>query len=61
MASLGVTRQRAAERGFARSETDWRILLADARIDAVSITTPNNLHREMALALLAASKHVWCE
>ena len=60
MASLGVTRQRAAERGFARSETDWRILLADVRVDALSIT-PNNLHREMALALLAASKHVWCE
>ncbi len=43
-----------------RAVTDWRMLLADARIDIVSITTPNNLHREMALALLAAGKHVWC-
>ena len=35
--------------------------LATARIDIVSITTPNNLHREMAVAFLAAGKHVWCE
>ena len=56
-----VTKQRAAETDFRRTETDWRQLLGDSRIDIVSITTPNNLHREMAVAFLAAGKHVWCE
>ena len=27
----------------------------------VSITVPNRLHREMAMAAIAAGKHVWCE
>jgi predicted dehydrogenase len=56
-----VTKQKAAEIGFRRAETGWRQLLGDRRIDIVSITTPNNLHREMAVAFLAADKHVWCE
>jgi predicted dehydrogenase len=55
------TSRRAAEYGFARAETDWRKLLADRSVDVVSITTPNNLHRELAVAFLEAGKHVWCE
>ena len=47
--------------GFARASDDWRALVADPAIDIVSITTPNGLHREMALAALDAGKHVWCE
>ncbi|WP_018634316.1 Gfo/Idh/MocA family protein [Neomegalonema perideroedes] len=47
--------------GFAAATEDWRALMADPRIDVVSITTPNALHHEMALAALAAGKHVWCE
>ena len=47
--------------GFARATADWRELVADPGVDVVSITTPNRLHREMALAALAAGKHVWCE
>ena len=47
--------------GFARSTTDWRELLADPAIDLLSITSPNGLHREMAVAALEAGKHVWCE
>lgn len=57
----GLTKQRASEAGFGRAETDWRRLLDDPRIDIVSITTPNNLHREMAVAFLEVGKHVWCE
>ena len=34
---------------------------ADPEVEVVSITTPNRLHREMALAAMAAGKHVWCE
>ena len=51
----------AAAFGFARSTTDWRDLLADPSIDLVSVTSPNGLHREMAVAALEAGKHVWCE
>ncbi|MBL9058855.1 MAG: Gfo/Idh/MocA family oxidoreductase [Mangrovicoccus sp.] len=47
--------------GFSRAEPDWRALVADPAVDVVSITAPNHLHREMALAAIAAGKHVWCE
>jgi predicted dehydrogenase len=51
----------ADEFGFARATTDWRSLLADPAIQLISITSPNGLHREMAIAALEAGKHVWCE
>jgi predicted dehydrogenase len=51
----------ARELGFERSGDDWRALLADPEVEAVSICTPNYLHQEMALAALQAGKHVWCE
>ncbi|GAB4391665.1 MAG: Gfo/Idh/MocA family oxidoreductase [Kiloniellaceae bacterium] len=47
--------------GFARSTEDWRALVRDPNVDLVSITTPNALHHEMALAALAEGKHVYCE
>ena len=47
--------------GFARATGDWRDLVADPDVQVVSITTPNLLHKEMALAAIAAGKHVWCE
>jgi predicted dehydrogenase len=47
--------------GFAKSTADWRRLVADPEIDLVSITAPNALHKEMALAAIAAGKHVYCE
>lgn len=51
----------AAQFGFEASTDDWRQVLTDPRVELVSITTPNGLHREMAEACLAAGKHVWCE
>lgn len=51
----------AHQYGFARSSGNWRELVSDPRIDVVSITTPNTLHKEMALAAIAAGKHVHCE
>ena len=38
--------------GFARSTTDWRSLMTDPKIEVVNITTPNNMHLEVALAPL---------
>ena len=51
----------AARLGFARSTGDWRQLVEDADIDVVDITSPNNFHHQMALAAIAAGKHVYCE
>ena len=59
-------RQASAERfaarcGFEKATDDWRAVVDDADVDIVSITTPNRLHCEMALAALEAGKHVHCE
>jgi len=51
----------AAALGFARATSDWHGLVADPEIDVVSITAPNALHKEMALAAVAAGKHIYCE
>lgn len=40
---------------------DWRTLVERDDIDVVDITTPGALHAEIALAALAAGKHVLCE
>ncbi|WP_415146207.1 Gfo/Idh/MocA family protein [Limimaricola cinnabarinus] len=53
--------QAAGALGFARATDDWRKLIADPDIDVIDITTPNALHKEMALAAIAAGKHVYCE
>lgn len=51
----------AARYGFERSTGDWRELVNDPAVDVVDITTPNARHHEMALAAIAAGKHVYCE
>jgi len=51
----------ARQYGFARGVGDWRALIADPEVHVVSITTPNTMHKEMALAAIAAGKHVHCE
>jgi predicted dehydrogenase len=47
--------------GFRRHTTDWRALVGDPAIDIVDICVPSNLHREIALAAIAAGKTVYCE
>jgi predicted dehydrogenase len=47
--------------GFQKSTTQWRDLLNDPAVQLISITSPNGMHREMAVAALEAGKHVWCE
>jgi predicted dehydrogenase len=47
--------------GYRRSVADFREVLADPEVDAVSICAPNFLHHEMALAAAAAGKPFWIE
>ncbi|WP_274426920.1 Gfo/Idh/MocA family protein [Chelativorans sp. YIM 93263] len=54
-------RQMAEQFDFARSTDNWREVVQDPRVEIVSITTPNHMHREIALAAIAAGKHVHCE
>ena len=41
--------------------TDYREVLADPEIVAISVCTPNKLHSEIAIAALKAGKNVLCE
>jgi predicted dehydrogenase len=51
-----------AERwGYESVETDWQKLLGRSDIDAVDICTPNNLHKEIAIAAAKAGKMILCE
>src|SRR3954453_5882811 len=54
----GRAAQAAAQFGFAPASRDWRALVDDPRVEAVSITAPNFLHREMGAAFAAAGKHI---
>jgi predicted dehydrogenase len=56
-----LARKGAADLGFANWTADWRRLVTQPDVDVVDICTPNYLHREMALAAIAAGKHVYCE
>jgi predicted dehydrogenase len=51
----------ASALGFGQSTDDWRTIVADPSIHLVDITAPNALHQEIALAAIAAGKHVYCE
>ncbi|MEW2399017.1 Gfo/Idh/MocA family oxidoreductase [Streptomyces sp. NPDC046862] len=54
--------EEAAERfGFTATARDWREVAADPRVQAVSITAPNFLHREIGVAMAEAGKHIWIE
>ncbi|RQX16813.1 dehydrogenase [Micromonospora ureilytica] len=47
--------------GWDAYTTDWRDLINRDDIDVVDICTPGDSHAEIALAALAAGKHVLCE
>jgi len=51
----------AAARWGLPSHDSYESLLADAAVDVVHITTPNDRHFEQAKAALLAGKHVVCE
>jgi predicted dehydrogenase len=51
----------ARQYGFRRWSTDWEAIIADPEVDLVANVASNDLHAEVALAALAAGKHIMCE
>jgi predicted dehydrogenase len=56
-----AVREAAQRLGWREVETDWRRLVARPDIDLVDVSTPNNLHAEVAIAAAEHGKHVLCE
>ncbi|MEV6485860.1 Gfo/Idh/MocA family oxidoreductase [Streptomyces sp. NPDC051576] len=57
----GRAEQAAEQFGFAATTRDWREVVTDPGVQAVSITAPNFLHREIGVAMARAGKHIWIE
>ncbi|MFI1355969.1 Gfo/Idh/MocA family protein [Streptomyces sp. NPDC020898] len=57
----GRAEEAAEQFGFASTTRDWRDIAKDPRVQAVSITAPNFLHREIGVAMAEAGKHIWIE
>ena len=51
----------AAQWGWPAWTTRWKDIAETESIDLVDIGTPNDVHKEQALAMLEAGKHVACE
>jgi predicted dehydrogenase len=56
-----ATAASAARLGWAEHGTDWRQAVERDDIDVVDICTPVGSHADIAVAALAAGKHVLCE
>ncbi len=59
--NIDNARAAAAEFGVGHSTGDWRETIAHPDVDLVCITTPPDLHCEIALASLDSGKHILCE
>jgi predicted dehydrogenase len=57
----GKAKAFADQWGYESTETDWRRLVERKDIDLIDICTPNNLHKEIALAAAANKKMILCE
>jgi predicted dehydrogenase len=51
----------AARLGWESVETDWKAVVQRDDVQLVDICTPGSSHAEIAIAALAAGKHVLCE
>ncbi len=47
--------------GFEAFTCDWHEVVGHPDVEAVSITVPNDLHRDVAISAAQAGKHVWIE
>jgi predicted dehydrogenase len=54
-------RAAAAKLGWESVETEWKRMISRDDIGLVDICTPGDTHAEIAIAALAAGKHVLCE
>ncbi len=57
----GQAERAARDYGYARAVADWREIVNDPAIDIVDVCTPNDMHFDVAMAAIAAGKHVYCE
>ena len=57
----GKARSLAQEWGFSSWHEDYRKILSDPRVDAVSVCLPIYLHAEVSVEAAEAGKHVLCE
>ena len=55
------TREFAQNWGYESVETDWRKVVERKDIDVIDICTPNNSHKEIAIAAARAGKMILCE
>ncbi len=53
--------QKAEQFGFNRSTADWRTLVNDPKVEAIVIASPQNTHKDIALAAFELGKPVMCE
>jgi predicted dehydrogenase len=51
----------AREWGYRRATDDWRRVVEDPEVDVVDVCTANDSHFDIAMAAIAAGKHVYCE
>ncbi len=54
-------RRHARAFGFSRAAADWQALVADPKVGAVVIASPQNTHRGIAEAAFSLGKPVFCE
>jgi myo-inositol 2-dehydrogenase/D-chiro-inositol 1-dehydrogenase len=51
----------AEQWGYESTETDWRKLVESKNIDLIDIASPNDTHKDIAIAAAKAGKMVMCE
>jgi len=59
--NVALAHKRAEEYGIEKSFSDYKEILADDEIDAVSILTPTFTHTNIVIDALKSGKHVLCE
>jgi predicted dehydrogenase len=57
----GKRAQAVADESGGKVYTDYRLMLAKEKLDAVAVATPDRFHRQPVVDCLGAGKHVLCE
>lgn len=60
-ADAALAEKVAAELGAGSWATDYRAMLEGDQVDLVYVAVPPRLHKQMALEIMAAGKHILCE